>query len=86
MSWNGTDVTGYYEPLNINVKLMSCAMLKWPCLVEIEKIAATEEEASRCETELYELSCKFQLQGHIMKEEPPSLLYAGLFGHGSDVD
>ena len=86
MSWNGTDLTGYYEPLNINVDLMSCPMLKWPCLVEMEKMAATEEEASQCESELYEISCKFQLQERIVKEEPPSLLYARLFGHGSEVD
>lgn len=86
MSWTGTDLTGYYEPHNINVKLMSCAMLRWPFLVEIEKMATTEEEASRCESELYELNRKFQLQGHLVKEEPPSLLYARVFGHGSEAD
>jgi adenylate cyclase class IV len=80
MSWMGTDLIGYYEPHNINVKLLFCAMLRWPFLVEIEKMATTEEEASRCESELYELSRKLQLQRLLVKEEPPSLLYARVFG------
>ena len=81
MSWTGSDLTGYYDPYGISVKLMSCAMLKWPLLVEIEKSANTQEEATRYESELYELSRQFQLQGHLVREEPPSLLYAGLFGN-----
>jgi len=81
MSWSGVDITGFYEPYNANVKLMSCEMLKWPWLVEIEKMAATEEEASRCESELFELSRKLQLQRYLVKEEPPLLLYTKVFGH-----
>ena len=80
MSWSGVDITGFYEPYGINVKLMSCEMLQWPWLVEIEKMAATEEEASRCQSELFELSREFRLQRHLVKEEPPSLLYASVFG------
>ena len=79
MLFEGTDLTGYYEPYDIGVKLMTCMTLKWPFLVELEKTANTKEEATRCETELYELSHRFQLQSRLVREEPPSLLYAGLF-------
>jgi adenylate cyclase class IV len=83
MSWSGIDVTGFYELDAINVKLMSCEILKWPWLVEIEKMASTKEEAARCERELHELSLQFRLQEYLVKEEPPSLLYEKVFGHKS---
>ena len=86
MSWTGTDLTGYYESHNINVKLMSCAMLRWPFLVEIEKMATTEEEANQCEQALYKLCGQFQLQSRLVREEPPSLLYDTVFNPKSKVD
>lgn len=86
MSWSGVDITGFYEPDNINVKLMSCEMLKWPCLVEIEKMASTKEEAVRCENELFDLSRKFQLQEYLVKDEPPDLLYTNIFGHKAKTE
>ena len=86
MSWRGIDITGYYKPYDISVKLMSCAMLKWPFLVEIEKTADTEEEANRCEQDLYKLCGQFQLQSRLVREEPPSLLYDTVLNPKSKVD
>jgi adenylate cyclase class IV len=83
MSWSGVDSLGYYEPYDIKVKLMSCPLLKYPWLVEMEKMAATEEEARRCENELYEISQKLNLKERIFKEEPPQLLYEKVFGPGA---
>jgi len=80
MSWTGTDLTGYFEPHNINVKLMSCEILRWPFLLEIEKMATTKEEASQFEKELYELSRQLKLERRLVKEEPPTQLYATVFG------
>ncbi len=79
MSFRGEDISGYDDRFGVKVKLMSCPVLKWPLIVELEKTANTEEEASRCESELQELSRRFQLQKRLVREEPPSLLYAGLF-------
>jgi len=86
MSWMGTDLTGYYGPYDINVKLMSCALLKWPFLVEIEKIAETKEEAIRCEQALYKLCDQLRLQSRLVREEPPSLLYDNVFNPKSKAD
>ena len=80
MSFRGKNVIGHYEPLGISVKLMSCPVLKWPLMVEIEKTADTEEEAKQCESELYELCGKLQLQDRLVREEPPLLLYVATFG------
>jgi adenylate cyclase class IV len=86
MSWMGTDLTGNYEPYGISVKLMSCAMLKWPFLVEIEKMATTEEEANQCEQALYKLCDQLQLQSRLERKEPPSLLYDTVFNPKSKTD
>jgi adenylate cyclase class IV len=80
MSWSGVDSLGYYEPYDIKVKLMSCPVLKYPWIVEMEKMAATEAEASQCEKELDELSRKLELQDRVFREEPPQLLYEKIFG------
>ena len=79
MSFEGTDFSGYYQPYDIKLKLMNCPILKWPFLLELEKTARTEEEATRCENELRELIHKLHLQDRLVKEEPPSLLYERLF-------
>ncbi len=80
MSWSGVDTFGFYEPYNINVDLMSCEILRYPLLVEIEKTAATEEDSYQCESELEELSRQFRLEGYLVREEPPLLLYTSIFG------
>ena len=83
MSWSGVDIMGFYEPYSVKVKLMTDTILDYPYIVEIEKIAATEEEAYYCEKELYELSRKLELQERIFREEPPQLLYEKVFGPGA---
>ena len=80
MSFRGNDLTGYNEPLGIEVKLMTCPELRWPLLVELEKTANTEKESRQREDELQEFCNEFQLHERLIREEPPSLLYTGLFG------
>ena len=79
MSYQGKNLVGYYEPLDIYVKLMECPVLKWPLLVELEKKANTLEEAVKYERDLLELSQQFNIQDHLVKEEPSSLLYTEIF-------
>jgi adenylate cyclase class IV len=80
MSFRGHNLVGYYEPLGIDIKLMVCSDLKWALLLEIEKIAQTAEEARKCEADLREFCGEFQLQKNMVREEPPTLLYSGIFG------
>jgi adenylate cyclase class IV len=79
MSYQGQNLAGRYDLFGVNVKLMHCEALKWPLLVEIEKIAANADEAQKFEHELVEISRRFQLQDHIVKEEPGTLLYEATF-------
>jgi len=80
MSWSGVDILGVYQPFGINVKLMSDTVLEWPCIVEVEKIAATEEQARQSENELQQLCRQFHLESRLLKAEPPQLLYDKVFG------
>ena len=80
MSFSGKNTTGRYGPLDIGIKLMSCSQLKYPLMVEIEKIASTEEEARQCEKQLYEISNELNLQDRQVKEEPTHLLYESIYG------
>ena len=75
LSFTGKDVSGYYEHLGLHLKLMKCPELKWPLIVEIEKLANTEEEAIQLEQELIELSQQLDLRDRLIREEPPTLLY-----------
>lgn len=43
-------------------------------------MATTEEEASQFEKDLYKLSRQLKLERRLVKEEPPSQLYATVFG------
>ena len=86
MSWSGNDIYGFSKPHNVKLKLMYGTILKWPVIVEMEKMAATEEEAVKCEKELYKLSRENRLQEYIFKEEPPQLLYEKVFGGGVKAD
>jgi hypothetical protein len=79
MSNEGRNLKGRWEPLRINVKLMSWSKLKWPLMVEFEKIARTEEEAHQFEEDLSELSLQLNLKSHLVKEEPPAQLYRTVF-------
>ncbi len=80
MTFEGHDWYGKYEPLDVEIKMMNCPVLKWPLLVEFEKIARTEKEARQFEKELYELSHQLGLENCLLREEPPSQLYATVFG------
>ena len=80
MSFSGKNTLGRYKPLDIGLKLMSCDQLKHPLMVEIEKIASTEEEARRFENDLYEISSELNLLDQLVKEEPTHLLYESLYG------
>ena len=75
MSFSGSDLTGYDDSLGIKLKVMTCPMIKWPLLLELEKTANSEAEAARCEDELRELTRSFGLQSRLVRQEPPSLLY-----------
>jgi len=79
MAYQGTSLVGHDEPLGIKVKLINCPVLKWPIIVEFEKIARTEEEARQFEKELYELSRQLGLENRLVREEPPTQLYAAVF-------
>ena len=79
MSFWGRNNGGLYETLDLSIKLMFCPMLKYPLMVEFEKTAATEEEAKQCESELLDLSKNLGIQERLVKEEPPTLLYAMTF-------
>lgn len=76
MTLAGTNRTGYYEKLEIHLKLMECSALKYPLLLEIEKSAETLEEAFVKEMELKDFITESRLESRVIKEEPPNLLRA----------
>lgn len=80
MSFSGKNTIGRYRPLDISIKLMSCKQLKYPLMVEIEKIADTQEEARQCENDLYEISLEWNLLDRLVKKEPTHLLYEAIYG------
>ncbi len=80
MSNNGRNLKGRYEPLDINIKLMSWSKLRRPLLLEIEKIANTEKEARQYEKDLQEIRLCFNLKDRLVKEEPPTQLFMTIFG------
>jgi hypothetical protein len=80
MSYEGHSLTGRLEALGVNTKLMHCAVLRWPILVEMEKISSTQAEAKECEKQLLMLSREYHLDSHLVKEEPGTLLYQKTFG------
>jgi len=80
MSWHGIDFFGYYKTYDVNIKLMSCDFIKYPWLLELEKMASTSEEAILFETELNKISLKFKLGNYLVKDEPPDLLFEKVFG------
>lgn len=74
MSLTGTNITGYYEKLQIDFKLMKCSKLKYPLLLEIEKSAETLEEAFSQELQIKNFIIEYNLQDRIVRKEPPYLL------------
>jgi hypothetical protein len=79
MSFRGYDLFGDYQPLDVSMKLLNCRSLKWPILLEIEKAAKTREDALIKEAELRDFCDRYSLHDRLVKEEPPTLLYAARF-------
>jgi hypothetical protein len=80
MSYEGESLTGRDEGLAVNTKLMRCAALRWPLLVEIEKLAESATEARRSERELLDICREYHLEDYLVREEPGTLLYEKVFG------
>jgi adenylate cyclase class IV len=78
-AFHGHNLLGYDRKLGIATKLMNCPDLSVPCLVELEKTAATPEETLQRQAELIEIVRKFNLEKRLVREEPPTLLYNRLF-------
>jgi adenylate cyclase class IV len=74
MSLTGSNLTGQYEKLQIDLKLMACSSLKYPLLLELEKSARTVEEALRKELDLKNFIAEYKLESRVVKKEPPYLL------------
>jgi hypothetical protein len=78
MSFTGRNLTGRYEKLQLELKLLSCSVLRYPLMLEIEKTAKTLEEAYRKEQELKDFLIEYKLESRALKEEPTTLLYETL--------
>ena len=78
MSFIGENITGIYQPMGLSIKLLSCPVLRFPLLLEIEKTAKTRKEASEVEIELQDFVKKYHLEECVVSEEPPSLLYSAI--------
>lgn len=78
MSFTGRNLTGRHEKLQLDLKLLSCSVLRYPLMLEIEKSAETLAEAFRKEQELKDFLIKYKLEGRALKEEPTTLLYETL--------
>jgi hypothetical protein len=75
MSYAGRSLTGRDERLALNTKVMHCEILRWPLLVELEKLAPSESEARRYEQDLLALCREYWLDDRLVPEEPGTLLY-----------
>lgn len=78
MSFTGNNLTGRYEESDLELKLLSCPILRYPLLLEIEKSAETLQEAFIKEQELKDFLIEYKLQDRALKEEPTALLYETL--------
>lgn len=78
MSFSGCNQSGYYQPLDLHLKLMKCATLRWPLLVEIEQTAHNFDEATQKEANLLQIIENFGLRNRLVQDEPPTLLYQTL--------
>ncbi len=74
MSFTGENQVGFYEPLQLHLKLMYCQALRYSWLLEFEKTAKTPAEIAECEAELLELVRLYGLGERLVREEPPTLL------------
>lgn len=79
MRFSGENRLGYYEPLQLSLKLMFCDNLQYPLLVEIEKSTSDYKLVQTLEAELQELAERYSLTQRVVHDEPPTLLYKALF-------
>ncbi|HOJ76949.1 MAG TPA: hypothetical protein PLZ08_01250 [Bacillota bacterium] len=80
MQFSGENRLGFYEPLQLSLKLMSCDSLQYPLLVEIEKSTSDYKLVRSLEAELQAITAKYSLTHRVVHDEPPTLLYKALFG------
>lgn len=78
MSFTGKNLTGHYEKFQLDLKLLSCPVLRYPLMLELEKNAETLEEAYLKELELRNFLQEYQLENKALKLEPTTLLYETL--------
>ncbi|MGQ9780350.1 MAG: hypothetical protein ACUVRM_10860 [Bacillota bacterium] len=78
MSFAGRSLLGVEPTYGFKLKLMSCPILKWPLLLEIEKSAATWEEARAAEKAIFSFLEGHRLLDRLVREEPPTLLYEAI--------
>lgn len=78
MSFTGNNLTGCYDKMQLELKLLSCPILRYPLLLEIEKSAETLEEAYIKEQELKDFLIEYKLLDRALKEEPTALLFETL--------
>ena len=76
MDFSGENMVGIHEELDLNVKVMLCPVLKYPLLLEIEKMAVTIEDALEVEKKLQTFVRVHQIQQRVVRQEPPSLLFS----------
>ncbi|NLG84678.1 MAG: hypothetical protein GX493_08765 [Firmicutes bacterium] len=80
MSFSRRSLLGVDPAYGFKLKLMSCPILRWPLLLEIEKSAATWEEARAAEKAIISFLEGHGLLDRLVREEPPTLLYEVMKG------
>jgi hypothetical protein len=80
MEFAGENQFGFYQPLNFQLKIMKCPILRWPLLLEVEKTASTPAEALRLEQDLLKFTTQYGLTDRVVRDEPPTLLYQARYG------
>jgi hypothetical protein len=75
MAFSGENSWGFYEPDQIDLKLMQAPALIYPCLLEAEKKASTIKDAKAKETDLRRFAAAHNLLSRIIRAEPPTLLW-----------
>jgi hypothetical protein len=79
MSYQGHSFVGRSEELGVNTKIMHCEILKYPLLVELEKLADSKAAALQCQHDLESIAKNYNLSPFLVKEEPGTLLYQATF-------
>lgn len=78
MSSSGNSLTGRYDKLGIELKLLYCPVLRYPLFLELEKTAETLDEAFQKELELKNFLNEYKLSDRALKKEPSTLLFETL--------